>query len=69
MVAAESVFCGAAVGDRVEVLALAERVGLGSLLFFLGLPPERVGGLDFSAGLIGEDSREGLGEFVAEVVC
>lgn len=39
------------------------------MLFFLDRPPVRLWGFDVSSGRIGEDSREGFGEFVADVVC
>jgi hypothetical protein len=39
------------------------------MLSFLDRLPARPWGFDVSSGRIGEDSREGLGEFVADVVC
>lgn len=51
-------------------MVLADREGLTSLLFFLGLPEiGRPEALVFRVGLTGEDSREALGELVADVVC
>lgn len=47
---------------------LVERDGLSSLLFFLDRPPERMVEevVPLAAGLIGEESREALGELVAD---
>jgi len=63
--AVESALCCAA----AEGGLIAERAGLTSFaLFFLDLPgPDVRGIMDLSEGLTGDDSREGKGEFVADV--
>jgi hypothetical protein len=69
-VAEENGFRATAADDGIELIALADRVGLGSWwLFFLDHPPARLWEFDVSSDRIGEDSREGLGEFVVDVVC
>jgi hypothetical protein len=71
MDAADNALCWAA-ADGGFVLVLAERDGLTSwVLFFLDRPGpvvERAEVLDLSDGLLGDDSREGFGEFAADGV-
>lgn len=71
MDAVDSALCVAA-AEGGCVVVLAERAGLTSFeLFFLDRPgpaEERDEALVLSGGRIGDDSRDGKGEFAAEVV-
>lgn len=68
---AERPRCNAALDSGGLGVVVAGREGLTSLLlFFLGLPGlDRLEAVDFTVGLTGDDSRDALGEFVADVVC